>query len=85
MTFSSAGQRALSASMNKRLDGVHSELSTPERILLFCVASGTEWERAGVTRATVTMLVLRSLIERDAGGRLVMTKKGRAPLDAMIG
>jgi hypothetical protein len=71
--------------MSKQLDALHSELSTPERILLFCVASGTEWERAGVTKATVTMLVVRCLIERDAGGRLVLTKKGRAALDAMIG
>jgi hypothetical protein len=52
--------------------------------LLFCVASGTEWERAGVTGATVTVLVVRGLIERDTGGRLVLTKQGRAVLDAMV-
>jgi hypothetical protein len=85
MTHSGAGQRALSASMTKRLDAIHSELSTPERILLFCVASGTEWERADVTKATIAMLVVRCLIERDAGARLVLTKKGRAALDALIG
>jgi hypothetical protein len=62
------------------------ELSIPERILLFCVASGTEWESppAGVTGATVTVLVVRGLIERDADGRLVLTKQGRGVLDAMI-
>jgi hypothetical protein len=53
--------------------------------LLFCVASGTEWERADVTKATIAMLVVRCLIERDAGARLVLTKKGRAALDALIG
>jgi hypothetical protein len=52
--------------------------------LLFCVASGTEWESAGVTGATVTVLVVRGLIERDAGGRLVLRKQGGAVLDAMI-
>jgi hypothetical protein len=26
----------------------------PERILLFCVASGTKWERAGISGVTVT-------------------------------
>jgi hypothetical protein len=57
--------------MSKRLDAIHSELSTPE------------W--AGVTGATVTVLVVRGLIERDVGGRLVLTKQGRAALDAMIG
>jgi hypothetical protein len=75
--------------MSKRLDAIRTELSIPdriipERILLFCVASGTEWESAGVTGATVTVLVVRALIERDAGGRLVLTKQGRAVLDAMI-
>jgi hypothetical protein len=71
--------------MSKRADAVHSELSTPERILLFCVASGTEWEWAGVTGATVTVLVVRGLIERDASGVPVLTRQGRAVLDAMIG
>ena len=84
MTFSGAGRRALSAGMSTRLDAIRTELSIPERILLFCVASGTEWERAGVTGATVTVLVVRGLIERDAEGRLVLRKQGRAVLDAMI-
>jgi len=70
--------------MSKRLDAVRTELSIPERILLFCVASRTEWESAGVTGATVAVLVVRGLIERGAGGRLVLTKQGRAVLDAMI-
>jgi hypothetical protein len=70
--FSGAGRRALSAGMSKRLDAVRTELSIPERILLFCVASGTEWESAGVTGATVTVLVVGGMIERDADGRLVL-------------
>jgi hypothetical protein len=28
---------------------VAADLSTPERVLLFCLASGTEWAEAGVT------------------------------------
>jgi hypothetical protein len=70
--------------MSKRLDAIDAELSIPERILLFCVASRTEWDRAGVTGATVTVLVVRGLIERDVGGRFVLTKQGRAVLDAMV-
>jgi hypothetical protein len=58
--------------MSKRLHAIRTELSIPERILLFCVASGTEWEWASVTGATVTVLVVRGLIERDAEGRLVL-------------
>ena len=70
--------------MSNRLDAIRTELSIPERILLFCVASGTEWERAGVTGATLTVLVVRGLVERDAAGRLVLTKQGHVVLAALI-
>jgi hypothetical protein len=61
------------------------DLSVPERVLLFCVASGTEWERAGVTGATVTAMIVRGLVERDTGNRLTLTEQGRATLMALIG
>jgi hypothetical protein len=56
----------------------------PERILLFCVASDTDWEHAGITGATVTAMVLRGLIERDTGGRLTLTPQGRAAFDRLL-
>ena len=59
-------------------------LSIPARLLLFCVASRTGWERAGITRATVTTLVVRGLIERDVAGGLIITKQGRAVLAALL-
>jgi hypothetical protein len=59
-------------------------LSIPARVLLFCVASCTGWERAGITRATVTTTVVRGLIERDVAGGLRITKQGRAVLAAML-
>jgi hypothetical protein len=59
-------------------------LSIPPRLLLFCVASRTEWERAGITRATVTTTVVRGLIERDVAGGLTITKQGRAVLAALL-
>ena len=34
-------------------------LSASERVLLFCVASGTDWERAGITGTMVTATVIR--------------------------
>jgi hypothetical protein len=34
-------------------------LTVRERILLFCVGSGTDWQRAGVTGETVTALMAR--------------------------
>jgi hypothetical protein len=61
------------------------DLSVPERMLLFCVASSTEWERAGVTGATVTAMIVRGLIERDAGNRLTLTDRGHAAFAALIG
>jgi hypothetical protein len=53
-------------------------------MLLFCVASGTDWQRAGVTGETVTALVVRGLIERDAKGRLALTDDGLAALRALL-
>jgi hypothetical protein len=63
---------------------VSADLSIPKRILLFCVASDTEWERAGVTGATVTSMIVRGLIQRDPLGRLFLTKQGRAGLAALL-
>jgi hypothetical protein len=57
-------------------------LSIPERILLFCVASGTDWEHAGITGTTVTAMIVRGLIQRDPAGRPWLTKEGRAVLAA---
>ena len=63
---------------------IAAELSVPERVLLFCVASGTEWARAGVTGATATAMVVRGLIERNSADELALTKDGRAVLDAIL-
>jgi hypothetical protein len=60
-------------------------LSIPERILLFCVASETDWERAGITGTVVTTLVIKGLIGRDPMGKLYLTKEGRAALGALLG
>jgi hypothetical protein len=60
------------------------DLSTPDRTLLFCLASGTEWAQAGVTGATVTAMIVRGLIDRDSA-RLVLTSDGPAVLSALLG
>jgi hypothetical protein len=44
----------------------------------------TDWERAGISRATVTTTVVRGLIERDVAGGLTITKQGRAVLAALL-
>jgi hypothetical protein len=59
------------------------ELSVWERVL-FYVASGSEWTRAGVTGATATAMMVKGLIERSSAGDLNITKDGRAVLDALL-
>jgi hypothetical protein len=60
-------------------------LSIPARLLLFCVATRTDWERAGIPRATLTTMVVRGLIERDVAGGLTITNQRRATLMALLG
>jgi hypothetical protein len=60
------------------------ELTAPERVLLFCLASGTDWQKAGVTSATVTAMVVRDLVDRDAVGELALTTQGRYTLTALL-
>ena len=42
-----------------------SRISVPERVLLFCVASGTDCKRAGITDALLTSMVIKGLIARE--------------------
>ena len=64
---------------------IAADLSVPERVLLFCLASRTDWTRAGVTHAAVRHMVVRNLVERGpASNRYVLTEQGRAVLDALL-
>jgi len=59
-------------------------LTVRERVLLLCVGSDTDWQRAGVTSEIVTALVVKGLVVRDALGRVVLTNSGRATLRALL-
>ncbi len=59
-------------------------LGVRERMLLFCVGSGTDWQRAGVTGETVTTLVVKGFLVRDAKGHLTLTDDGRTTLRALL-
>jgi hypothetical protein len=61
------------------------DLSVPERVLLFCVASKTDWDRAGIRGAAITFTIFRGLIQRDPLGQLSLTEQGRATFQALIG
>ena len=51
-------------------------VSVPERILLFCIASGTDWQGAGVKPDIVTLMIIKGLVQRDPLGRLSLTREG---------
>jgi hypothetical protein len=58
-------------------------LSLPERLLLFCVASGTDPQRAGISLGTSAIVINKNLMRRNETG-LVLTQLGRATLDALL-
>jgi hypothetical protein len=67
-------------------DTIAAELTVPERVLLFCLASGTDWFKAGVTHSVAQHLLVRNLVERDqAAADFVLTDQGRAVLAALLG
>jgi hypothetical protein len=53
-------------------------------VLLFCLASDTDWAKSGVTHATAQHLLVRNLVERDDAGRFVLTDQGRAVLSGLV-
>jgi hypothetical protein len=59
-------------------------LTIPERQLLFCVASKTDWKKVGITPATVMAMVIRGLIACDPAGEHYFTKEGRAVFKALV-
>jgi len=65
-------------------------LGVQERVLLFCLGSGTDWKRAGVTLQTVAGLVgklpftLNRLVTPLPTGRLALTNAGRAALRELL-
>ena len=61
------------------------KLTVAQRVLLFCVASDTDYGKVGITSASVQLAVIRNLVERDeATSRLVLTDQGRAMLVALV-
>jgi hypothetical protein len=66
-------------------ENIASDLRVQERVMLFCLGSGTPWEQAGVTHTTPQHLLLRNLIDRDrAGARFKVTLLGRDVLAALL-
>ena len=64
---------------------IAAQLTVSEQVLLFCVGSGTDWVKAGVTHARAQIMVVKNLLERDhITMRLVLTEHGRAVLSVLL-
>jgi hypothetical protein len=64
---------------------IAAELTVPERLLVFCLASNTDWQAASITHATAQQMMVRGLMERDqAASRFLLTEQGRAVLAALL-
>jgi hypothetical protein len=64
-------------------------LGVEERLLLFCLASGTDWKQAGVTMKTVAgmwakVLFTPNYLITSRGGALALTPAGRTALRALL-
>jgi hypothetical protein len=44
---------------------ITADLTVPERLLLFCLASDADWQAASITHATAQHMMVRGLIGRD--------------------
>jgi hypothetical protein len=64
---------------------IAASLEVQERTLLSCLASGSEWEEAGVTHATTQQMLIRGFIERaSTSTRFNLTPLGRDVLAALL-
>jgi hypothetical protein len=66
-------------------ESIAAGLTIPERLLLFCLATNTDWQAASITHATAQHILVRGLIERGHGATSYkLTDQGRAVLDALL-
>jgi hypothetical protein len=63
---------------------IAAELTVPERVLLFCLASDTDWVKAGVSHSIAQHMLVRNLVDRDDTGRFMLTDQGHAVLAALL-
>jgi hypothetical protein len=64
---------------------IAARLTVQERVFLFCLASGTDWGRAGVNVASAAQLLVRNLIDRHPSpARYKLTPLGRKVFAALI-
>jgi hypothetical protein len=68
-----------------RSEVIAADLPVSERVMLFCLGSGTDWVRAGVRQATAEQVLVRGLIDRaSTRARFKLTPLGRDVLAALL-
>jgi hypothetical protein len=68
-----------------RPEVIAADLPVSERVMLFCLASGTDWVRAGVRHATTQRVLGRGLIDRaTTRARFKLTPLGHDVLAALL-
>jgi hypothetical protein len=66
-------------------ESIAAGLTVPERLLLFCLATDTDWQAASITHATAQQTMVRGLIERTTGATSYrLTEQGRVVLAALL-
>jgi hypothetical protein len=63
-------------------ESIAAGLTAAERVLLFCVASDTDWQKV-VTVGAAQQMLIRGFIER-AGFEVTLTDQGRAVLEVLM-
>ena len=81
--FAHQSHRLLPSALDIREDAI-ATTSVEERRLLFCFASRTDWQKAGITGETVTAMVSKGLLHRDAAGQVSLTNHGQIMLTALF-
>jgi hypothetical protein len=65
-------------------DSVAAGLTATERVLLFCIATDTDWRKV-VAVGTAQHMLIRGLIEREGSAdRFRLTENGRAVLEVLM-
>jgi hypothetical protein len=78
-------QRSPASSRGATGAATSGNLSVPERLMLFCLASNIDWIKAGITSATARTLLVKGLIDREhMSNHYVLTERGRAALDGLL-
>jgi hypothetical protein len=66
-------------------ESIAAGLTVPERILLLCIDSRTDWQKVSrITGETVSAIIVQGLVERDVVGRLTLTAEGRATVAVLL-